>query len=81
MCTDEWIEECQFHSEWLDKVLTALMDDQKDRSLLDMRTHLINWSYDGFLDKMGSNDPEISKMADNRFNCFLNYVLIKVAAG
>lgn len=57
------LELAQFHSEWLTEVLTTLMKDHPDWDLLYMHTHLIDWFYHGYLDKMDNDDPAVSKPA------------------
>ena len=59
------VELAQFHSEWLTEVITTLMRDNQDWDLLYMHTHLIDWFYHGFLDKMDSDDETIREHALN----------------
>ena len=60
---DTLIELASFHSEWNTEVITTLMKDNPDWDLLYMHTHLIDWFYHGFLDKMDSDDPAVSALA------------------
>ncbi|MEZ0575166.1 alkaline phosphatase family protein [Halodesulfovibrio aestuarii] len=57
------IELAQFHSEWLTEVLTTLMKDHADWDLVYMHTHLIDWFYHGYLEKMEYGSEEEKKKA------------------
>jgi len=54
---DTLIEMADFHSQWNTEIITTLMKDNPDWDLIYMHTHLIDWFYHGFLDKMDSDDP------------------------
>ncbi|GAU07790.1 alkaline phosphatase family protein [Desulfoplanes formicivorans] len=57
------VEMARFHSEWLTEVITTLMKDHPDWDLLYMHTHLIDWFYHGYMDKMEHGTEEEKKMA------------------